>query len=60
MMNNLKTEGVIVSLGQSYQGPKAEKGWARIGFAVQRPVLEEAIRRISDGNGLDCILDWIG
>jgi gliotoxin/aspirochlorine biosynthesis aminotransferase len=42
----LKDAGVLVSAGQGYHSPEGEKGWARIGFAVGRPRLEEAILRL--------------
>ena len=42
----LKDGGVIVSAGRGYHGPESEKGWARIGFAVEETKFREAIRRI--------------
>lgn len=41
-----KEAGVLISSGRGYHGPESEKGWARIGFAVERPQMKEAIRRI--------------
>ncbi|MCJ1380194.1 hypothetical protein MMC17_003297 [Xylographa soralifera] len=49
-VEKFKEAGVLVSPGKGYHGPEGEKGWARIGFAVEKPKLEEALRRI------DCAL----
>ncbi|OCL14891.1 PLP-dependent transferase [Glonium stellatum] len=46
IIQKLKEAGVIVSAGRSYNGPETEKGWARVGFAVDALELEEAIRRM--------------
>ena len=44
----LKEAGVLVSAGKNYHGPEAEKGWCRVGFAVETEVLDEAIRRMDN------------
>lgn len=49
-VQKFKNAGVLVSSGRGYHGPENEKGWARIGFAIEKPKLKEAIRRI------DCAL----
>ncbi|KAF2014421.1 PLP-dependent transferase [Aaosphaeria arxii CBS 175.79] len=46
MISKLKAAGVLVSAGKAYHGPDAEKGWARVLFAVEPEVLQEAIRRM--------------
>lgn len=46
VVSKLKSEGVLVSSGRAYHGPESEKGWARVGFAVQEHQLQEAIRRM--------------
>jgi aspartate/methionine/tyrosine aminotransferase len=46
MVQKLKDVGVVVSPGRGYHGPGEEKGWARVGFAVEVPVLADAISRI--------------
>ena len=38
--------GVLVSSGKGYHGPESEKGWARIGFAVEESAMTEALKRI--------------
>ena len=38
--------GVLISGGRGYHGPESEKGWARIGFAIEQQSMEEALRRI--------------
>lgn len=43
----LKTAGVLVSAGKSYHVPEVEKGWARIGFALEKSALEEALQRMA-------------
>ena len=47
MVSKLKEGGVLVSAGRAYCGPESEKGWARIGFAVEEDELREAMRRMS-------------
>lgn len=42
----LKEGGVLVSQGRAYHGPEGEKGWMRVGFAVETKMLEEALRRM--------------
>lgn len=42
----LKESGVLVSSGKAYHGPEGEKGWARVGFAVDEDTLDEAINRM--------------
>jgi aspartate/methionine/tyrosine aminotransferase len=42
----LKEAGVLVSCGQAYHGPEGERGWARVGFAVEPKELDEAIARM--------------
>lgn len=44
-VQKLKSVGVLVSAGQGYHVPEANMGWMRVGFAVERPRLEEALRR---------------
>lgn len=44
LVNKLKDEGVLVSAGKSFHGPEQEKGWARIGFAVPKQQLDDAVR----------------
>jgi len=46
MVTKFKEAGVVVSSGRSYHGLESEKGWARVGFAVEPSQLEEAIRRM--------------
>lgn len=46
IVGRIKDAGVLVSSGKAYHGPKMEKGWARVGFAVEPAELEEAIRRM--------------
>lgn len=45
-VQKFKEAGVLVSSGKGYHGPESEKGWARIGFATEKPKLVEALRRI--------------
>lgn len=46
VVSRLKDAGVLVSSGKAYCGPKTERGWARVGFAVEEDMLAEAIRRM--------------
>ncbi|RMZ66210.1 aminotransferase -like [Pyrenophora seminiperda CCB06] len=46
MVSKFKEAGVLVSAGRGYHGPEAEKGWVRVGFAVEEAELEEAMRRM--------------
>lgn len=46
VISKIKDAGVLVSSGRAYHGPESEKGWARVGFAVESDQLEEAIRRM--------------
>ncbi|OTB04088.1 hypothetical protein M426DRAFT_59221 [Hypoxylon sp. CI-4A] len=46
MVAKLKEAGVLVSPGQAYHGPDSEKGWARVGFAVEESQLREGMRRM--------------
>jgi hypothetical protein len=39
----MREKGVLVNGGKAYHGPESEKGWARIGFAIQQEQLEKAI-----------------
>ena len=48
MVKRLKQAGVLVSAGKAYHGPENDKGWARIGFAVESVQLKEAIRRMEE------------
>ena len=41
-----KDAGVLISGGRGYHGPESEKGWARIGFAVEERQMKEAVLRI--------------
>jgi gliotoxin/aspirochlorine biosynthesis aminotransferase len=41
-----KDAGVLISSGKSFHGPDSEKGWARIGFAVEAEMMKEALQRI--------------
>jgi hypothetical protein len=43
VIGRMREEGVLVSGGRAYHGPESEKGWARIGFAIQEEQLEKAI-----------------
>ncbi|KAF2446658.1 PLP-dependent transferase [Karstenula rhodostoma CBS 690.94] len=45
-VDRLKESGVLVSPGRAYHGPESEKGWMRVGFAVQPSDLAEALRRM--------------
>lgn len=47
VIQHCKQAGVSLSAGRSYHVPEVEKGWARINFAVQPGILEEALRRLS-------------
>lgn len=49
VMEACKAAGVSVSTGKSYHGPDAEKGWARLNFAIQPAKLEEALGRLRIG-----------
>jgi aspartate/methionine/tyrosine aminotransferase len=46
VVTKLKDAGVLVSAGKAYHGPEGEKGWARVGFAVESSELDEAIERM--------------
>jgi aspartate/methionine/tyrosine aminotransferase len=46
MVLQLKEAGVVVSAGRAYHVPEGEKGWMRVGFAVDDGDLLEAMRRI--------------
>jgi aspartate/methionine/tyrosine aminotransferase len=46
MALQLKEAGVVVSAGRAYHVPEGEKGWMRVGFAVDDGDLLEAMRRI--------------
>ena len=46
-MQKLKDVGVLVSPGRGYHVPETNKGWMRVGFAVEKPRLEEALRRMA-------------
>lgn len=46
MVRKLKEAGVVVSGGRAYHGPESEKGWMRVGFAVEPSELDEAIQRM--------------
>jgi aspartate/methionine/tyrosine aminotransferase len=46
VVTKLKEAGVLVSSGKAYHGPEGEKGWARVGFAVEPKELDEAIERM--------------
>ena len=45
VMQRLKDVGVLVSGGRGYHGPETEVGWMRVGFAIEKPRLEEALSR---------------
>ncbi len=45
VVQRLKEVGVLVSAGRGYHGPEKEMGWMRVGFAVDKSTLEEALRR---------------
>jgi gliotoxin/aspirochlorine biosynthesis aminotransferase len=45
-VQRFREAGVLVSAGKGYHGPEAEKGWARIGFAVEESSMAEALQRI--------------
>ncbi|KAL1856868.1 putative secondary metabolism biosynthetic enzyme [Diaporthe australafricana] len=53
MVERLKHAGVLVSAGRAYHGPAREKGWMRVGFAVEESELREAIRRMK------CVLEEV-
>ncbi|ROW17439.1 hypothetical protein VPNG_00941 [Cytospora leucostoma] len=44
--SKLREAGVLVSEGRAYHGPEGEKGWMRVGFAVEEGQLREAVRRM--------------
>ncbi|KAF1998234.1 PLP-dependent transferase [Amniculicola lignicola CBS 123094] len=46
VISDLKSSGILVSAGRAYHGPENEKGWMRVGFAVDPDQLTEAIRRM--------------
>jgi aspartate/methionine/tyrosine aminotransferase len=46
MAKRLAEAGVLISPGRAYHGPESEKGWMRVGFAVQPSDLAEALRRM--------------
>ena len=39
----VKDVGVLVSGGQGLYGPETELGWMEVGFATEKPYLEEAL-----------------
>lgn len=45
-VQKFKAAGVLVSSGKGYRGPESERGWARIGFAIEKPKMQEALSRI--------------
>ena len=45
-VQRLKKVGVLVTAGRGYHGPEKEIGWMRVGFAVDKSNLEEALRRM--------------
>jgi aspartate/methionine/tyrosine aminotransferase len=44
-VEKFKNVGVLVSAGRGYHCPEKEIGWIRVGFAVEKSRLEEALRR---------------
>ena len=44
VIQKLKDRGVLVSAGRGYHGPESERGWARIGFAIPKEQLNEAVK----------------
>ena len=42
----LRDAGVVVTAGRGYHGPDSEVGWMRVGFAIEKSELEEAVRRM--------------
>lgn len=46
IIGKLKDAGVLVSGARGYHGPEIEKGWARVGFAVSKEKMIEALCRI--------------
>lgn len=53
MVQKLKEAGVLVSSGKAYHVPETEKGWMRVGFAIEELDLREAIRRMENVLGGD-------
>ena len=47
-VQRLKEAGVLVSAGRGYHGPQSEMGWMRVGFAVEKSLLEEAVKRMDE------------
>jgi aspartate/methionine/tyrosine aminotransferase len=48
VVKSFKESGVIISPGKAYHGPESEKGWMRVGFAMEPSVMEEAISRMRE------------
>lgn len=46
LAGKLKEAGVLVSQGKAYHGPEGDKGWMRVGFAVEKDKLVEAVKRM--------------
>jgi aspartate/methionine/tyrosine aminotransferase len=45
-VQRFREAGILVSPGKGYHGPERQKGWARIGFAVEEKEMEEALERM--------------
>ena len=43
----VKDVGVLVSGGRGLHGPETEVGWMEVGFATEKPCLEEALNQQS-------------
>lgn len=53
VIQRLKEIGVLVSAGRGYHASGTEMGWVRVGFAVERSKLEEALRRLEPIYAID-------
>ena len=60
MLRRLKDVGVVVSAGRGYHVGETEKGWARVGFAVESDRLQEALTRMSWVFKVDKQTDCVG
>jgi len=58
-VQRLKEAGVLVSPGRAYHVPENEKGWMRVGFAIQPSKLAEALRRMESMYNSSSCAGWI-